>query len=165
MNDLVVHEDGYAEDKDGIINDYLIFHLGNQAFCIHVAQVRDVLRLQKLTHVPLSEEGIAGVMNLRGHIVTAIDARVTLGVPLSDEVEDLSVVVEFEEELYSIIVDGVRDVFTFMPDEMDTNPSILEGKLREVANGVIKRDNELIVCLDVPKLFHMVKPLAEEVET
>ena len=139
------------------LSDYLIFQLGNQPFCINVGQVRDVLRTQQLTYVPLSEVAIAGVMNLRGHIVTAIDARVALDIPLPEDKKAMNVVVEFEENLYSIIVDSVRDVITFDSATFDTNPSILEGKLRDVSSGVIKRDNELIICLDLARLFENVK--------
>lgn len=162
MTDLTVKDVAQESDSENVINDYLIFQLGNQAFCIHVGQIRDVLRLQQLTNVPLSENAISGVMNLRGHIVTAVDARITLDVPRAEANEDMSVVVEFEDNLYSIIVDSVRDVITFEESEMDTNPSILEGKLRDISNGVIKRDSELIVCLDVARLFEAVKAASKE---
>lgn len=164
MSNVVVKE-STAQAGEHVIHDYLIFQLGGQAFCIHVGQVRDVLRTQKLTHVPLSASAIAGVMNLRGHIVTAVDARIALAIePADAKGHEMNIVVEFRDNLYSIIVDSVRDVITFHASEMDTNPSILEGKLRDISNGVIKRDDELIICLDVARLFATVKvPQGEEI--
>lgn len=156
MTDLVEQVVGEEEDLGFAVNDYLIFQLGVQAFCIKVFQVRDVLRMQKLTEVPLSDSAISGVMNLRGHIVTAIDARIALDIPKKENNDDMSVVVEFKDNLYSIIVDSVRDVITFEPSEIDANPSILEGKLRDISSGVIKRDSELIVWLNVEKLFETI---------
>jgi purine-binding chemotaxis protein CheW len=158
MNDLIETENQHlSEEHAEAMNDYLIFQLDNQAFCINVGLIRDVLRMQKLTHVPLLQESISGVMNLRGHIVTAIDARIALDVPKPENNDDMSVVIEKDDYLYSIIVDRVRDVLTFEENEMEKNPSILEGKLRDISQGVIKHENELVICLDVDKLFNMIK--------
>lgn len=133
-------------------NDYLVFMLGEQAFCVQVLQIRDVIKLNQITKVPLSVPEIAGVLNLRGHIVTAVDGRVILGLEPSKEAL-LQVVIEQGEHLYSMIVDSVRDVITVEEGNFDSNPAILKGKLSEISRGVVKRDNELIVLLDTGKLF------------
>jgi chemotaxis signal transduction protein len=57
------------------IREYVTFRIGEQLFGLSVTEIRDVFRPARMTPVPLSSLEIAGVLNLRGRIVTAIDAR------------------------------------------------------------------------------------------
>ena len=51
----------------------------NQLFGIPILQVQDIVEASKITPVPLAPSAIAGVLNLRGRIVTVIDLRKLLG--------------------------------------------------------------------------------------
>ncbi len=53
---------------------FVTFTVDGQAFGIPALRVRDVLRRQRLTRMPLARSEIAGTINLRGHIVTAINS-------------------------------------------------------------------------------------------
>src|SRR5216683_7248597 len=61
--------------------DFVSVVIGGQLFGIPVLQVRDVLASQRITRVPLAPPEVAGSLNLRGRIVTAIDLRTRLGLP------------------------------------------------------------------------------------
>src|SRR5262249_19688306 len=91
--------------------DYVTMSIGAQMFGIPVLTVQDVLGPQQITRVPLAPPEVAGSLNLRGRIVTAIDVRLRLGMPKNaDGKPPMSVVVEHEGELYSLLVDSVGEV-------------------------------------------------------
>ena len=94
-----------------VMTDYLTIHIGDQLFGISVLQVQDVLGPQRLTRIPLASPEIAGILNLRGRIVTAIDTRKRLNLsPFPDYDKTMSVVIEYHGELFSLIIDKVGDV-------------------------------------------------------
>src|SRR5918911_2201202 len=80
--------------------DFVSVTISGQLFGIPVLQVQDVLGPQRITPIPLAPREIAGSLNLRGRIVTAIDMRVRLGLAASAERDKrMSVVVEHGGEL------------------------------------------------------------------
>lgn len=92
--------------------EYLTILIDDQKFGIPVLQIQDVLREQKVTRIPLASPEVAGSLNLRGRIVTAIDVRKRLNVKIDPSKRSMSVVVEYNQELYSLIIDKVGDVLS-----------------------------------------------------
>lgn len=134
--------------------DFLTLQIDDQLFGIPVLQVQDVLRQQRVTRVPLAAPEVAGALNLRGRIVTAINVRCRLGLPdLPAGTQTMSVVVEFESELYSLIIDRVGDVLPLDEDRMEVVPGTLNPTWREIANGIYRLDGRLLVIMDVAKLL------------
>lgn len=136
-------------------SDILTVMLGDQIFGIPILQVQDVLKHQSVTRVPLAPPEIAGSMNLRGRIVTAIRVRARLGLSNVDgAVREMSIVVEDEGELYSLIFDSVGDVLNLSINDYEPNPSTLDPKFREVSDGIYRLSDKLLVVLDIAKLLH-----------
>src|ERR1041384_4868384 len=85
---------------------YVSIVIADQLFGIPVLVVHDVLGPQRITRIPLAPPEVAGSLNLRGRIVTAIDVRLCLGLEKRPaEMRGMSVVVEHGSEFYSLIVD------------------------------------------------------------
>ena len=61
--------------------EYVTVLIGDQLFGLPISRVQDVFMPDRITRVPLAEPEIAGVLNLRGRIVTAVDMRRRLGLP------------------------------------------------------------------------------------
>jgi len=134
--------------------DYVTVRLGGQLLGIPVLAVQDVLSSQKITRIPLAPPWVAGVLNLRGRIVTAIDLRHRLGLPeRSDDGKDMSVVVEHRGEPYSLQIDSVGDVLDLGDEAMEKNPVTLDQRWREVSRGIFRLESELLAILDVEKLL------------
>ncbi|HBR70007.1 MAG TPA: chemotaxis protein CheW [Rhodospirillaceae bacterium] len=138
--------------------DFLTILIAKQRFGIPVMQVQDVLGEQSVTTIPLAPPEVAGSLNLRGRVVTAIDVRCRLGLdPCNDdEATGMSVVVEHDSELYSLIIDRVGDVLTLNDAQFESNPPTLDPLWREVSGGIFRLEKELLVVLDVPKLLNTV---------
>ena len=70
---------------EGTVAEYVTAMIGGQLFGLPISRVQDVFMPQRLTRVPLSSGEIAGVLNLRGRIVTVVDMRARLGLPRNDD--------------------------------------------------------------------------------
>jgi purine-binding chemotaxis protein CheW len=136
--------------------------VGGQLFGIPVLQVQDVLGPQRITRIPLAPPAIAGSLNLRGRIVTAIDVRVRLGLAKTADVAGrMSVVVDHGGELYSLLVDQVGEVLTIELSACERNPGTLDAFWRDVSAGIYKLEAQLLVVLDVPRLLGLSQRVSD----
>jgi purine-binding chemotaxis protein CheW len=117
---------------------------------VDVTRVREVLRPQEMTRVPLAPPQIAGLINLRGEIVTAFDLRVALGRrQRGHEQRPMNVVVTTEHGAVSMLVDAVGDVLELDEDAFERPPSTLRGAARDLILGAYKLDGRLLLELDL----------------
>ncbi len=135
--------------------EFITMKVAGQNFGLSVMAVQDVLRRQRIAHVPLSPRVIAGSLNLRGRIVTAIDMRVRLGLESFENYEEaMNVVVEYRNELYSLLVDSVGEVLSLSMDEFEKAPANLSESWRGLSAGVFKLKDDLLVIFDVEHVVH-----------
>ncbi len=134
--------------------EYLTIYIEGQLFGMSIEQVHDVFLIDGMTPVPLSIPEIAGVLNLRGRIVTAIDMRRRLNLPpKSDDSRIMAAGVEYRGESYGLIIDNVGEVLRFGEDQIEANPANLDARWRNVSSGVCRLENDLLVVLDVEKVL------------
>ena len=134
--------------------EFVTMRLGEQIFGISVMMVQDVLRFQHISPVPHAPEIIEGSLNLRGRIVTAINMRKRLKLgdyPIPKRI--MKVVVEYDHELFALMVDSVGDVLMLDMKEMEKTPANMDPVWRSVALGVSKLQQDLLVILDVASLI------------
>jgi purine-binding chemotaxis protein CheW len=128
--------------------------LAGQEFGIPVTQVRDVLGPQRTTVVPLAPAGVAGLLNLRGRIVTVIDMRALLRLPPNEaDRRMMQVVVEHGEESFSLRVDAVGDVLELPGEAFERTLSTLDPTWREIAAGIYRLPDRLLVSLDLSRVL------------
>lgn len=133
---------------------FLTLTVADQVCGVPVLVVRDVLGPQVITRIPLAPPEVAGSLNLRGRIVTAVDLRRRLKLPpRAAETQPMSIVVEMGGELYSMLADSVGDVVPLRIDESAANPPTLDPLWREVSKGVHRRDGQLLIVLDVERVL------------
>ncbi len=149
------HELSGTAAGSGENRDYVTMSIGGQLFGIPVLKVQDVLGTQTITRVPLAPVEVAGSLNLRGRIVTAVDVRLRLGLPKREnEKTAMSVVVEHEGELYSLLVDSVGEVLSLETKDYQRNPPTLNPRLREFSDGIYRLNDSLLVVLSVSSLLN-----------
>jgi purine-binding chemotaxis protein CheW len=134
---------------------YVTLTVGGQLCGIPVLTVRDILGPQAITRIPLSPRDVAGSLNLRGRIVTAIDLRRRLGVAHATSGSSMSVVVEHQGELYSLLVDSVGEVMRLEAQGREQNPPTLAPEWRAFSMGIFRLAGELLVVLDVAAVLDL----------
>ncbi len=134
--------------------DFVTLTIAGQLFGIPVLDIQDVLGPQSITRIPLAPKWVAGTLNLRGRIVTAIDVRVRLGLDGRGAAgSSMSIVIEHKGELYSLVVDEVGEVLTVPEESLQPNPATLDPLWREISRGIIRLEGRLLVVMDIARLF------------
>ena len=145
---------GDSAAASGESQDFVTMTIADQLFGIPVLTVQDVLGSQRITRIPLAPPEVAGALNLRGRIVTAMDVRRRLDLPGREQGKSgMSVVVDHNGELYSLIVDSVGEVLSLPNEAFERNPATLDPKWREVSAGIYRLDGKLLVVLEVSRLL------------
>lgn len=138
------------------ITEYVTTMIGGQLFGLPIARVQDVFVPERLTRVPLASSDVAGVLNLRGRIVTAIDMRSRLGLPKSDDGKPLMAVgVELRGESYGLLIDTIGEVLKLADDTREVNPVNLDPRMAKLAGGVHRLEGQLMVVLDVDRVLEI----------
>jgi purine-binding chemotaxis protein CheW len=136
------------------VTEYVTVLIGEQLFGLPISRVQDVFMPDRLTRVPLSSPEIAGVLNLRGRIVTAIDMRCRLGMgPRTDGRPSMAVGIELKGESYGLLIDTVGEVLKLADNTREPNPVNLDLHLARVSAGVHRLEGQLMVILDVERVL------------
>lgn len=134
--------------------EYVTTRIDGQLFGLPIARVHDVFVPERLTRVPLAPFEIAGVLNLRGHIVTVINMRRRLGLPdRRDAAPEMAIGIERDGEAYGLLVDSMGEVMRISDGIHAPNPVNLDPRLAAVSAGVYRLEGELLIVLDVDRLL------------
>lgn len=143
-----------ANDAHADTTQYVTVVIGGQLFGLPIHKVHDVFVPESMTRVPLSAPEIAGVLNLRGRIVTAIDMRRRLGLPPREGVKTIMAVgIEYRGESYGLIIDEVGEVLSMEARTRESNPANLDRRWAEISGGVHRLSGQLMVILDVERVL------------
>jgi purine-binding chemotaxis protein CheW len=133
------------------------FELGRFLCAVPAADVQEVLMEQPRTPTPGASGYIAGLINLRGQVVSTLDLRLRVGLNSVDDVESLassmSVVVRWRDEVWSLLVDRIGDVIEVEEEQFELPPETLNGPLRDLIIGAYKLESRLLLVLDVQELL------------
>ena len=142
-----------SEAPENVI-EYVTATVGGQLFGLPISRVQDVFAPERLTRVPLAPLEIAGLLNLRGRIVTAIDMRRRLGMDaFAEDAPPMAVGVECKAESYGLLIDAIGEVLKLPTSGREDNPVNLDPGLARVSAGVHRLDGKLLVVLDVDRVL------------
>lgn len=132
---------------------WVTFRISNRSLALPVTHVREILRLTELTGVPNAPHPVAGVMNLRGHVLPVVDSHALLG--LSPQLPTHSsrvLVFQLNDRAVGLIADEVAGLEKLQA-ELIQSPNADES-LSEVARGIFPReDDESLLLLDPTRLL------------
>ncbi len=136
---------------------YATFFLDDHFLGVEVEKVQEILNVQDMTRVPLAPPVIAGLINLRGHIVTAIDLRTRLGFPSRPPgLWTKSLVVLTMDGPVDLLVDQIGDVIEVLPDLFESAPETLDEQFGSVIDGVYKLKERLLLALNIDSVVQAV---------
>ncbi|MBI3699563.1 MAG: chemotaxis protein CheW [Afipia sp.] len=141
---------------DNGVTEYVTAMIGGQLFGLPISRVQDVFMPERMTRVPLASDDVAGVLNLRGRIVTAIDMRARLGLAKNeDSAELMAIGVDLRGESYGLLIDNIGEVMKLRDDGCEVNPVNLDPRMAKVAGGVHRLEGQLMVVLDVDRVLEI----------
>src|SRR5215475_5194352 len=128
---------------------FVTFAVGAHTFGVPVMRVQDILTPDAIARVPRGPAEVRGLINLRGRIVTVIDMRTRLALGGEANGPGKCVTVESDGEFYTLFVDRVGDVVSLPEDSREPNPATLDPAWRDLAVGVFRLGDKLLVALDI----------------
>lgn len=154
MSALSHRDTGFALTASGT-KEFVTVQVADQLFGVNVTDIRDVFALKGLTPVPGSKPEIAGVLNLRGRIVTAINLRCSLGLPNRPQgfAGMMAVGVEHNGEAFGVLVDTVGEVLRLPDAQCESNPVNLNSTWKNISQGVYRLEGKLLITLDIERLL------------
>jgi purine-binding chemotaxis protein CheW len=142
--------------SDTDFTEFVTFTIAGQVFGLPIARVQDVFKPARMTRVPLAGAEIAGVLNLRGRIVTAIEMRNRLDVRAREGGDaPMAIGIEAKGESFGLLVDAVGEVLKLPNCEREPNPVNLDRRLAALSAGVYRLDGQLLVVLDIDQVLDL----------
>lgn len=132
------------------------FYLGDALMGVPIDQIEEINHQFDLTPVPHAPAFVRGLINLRGRVVTVIDLRVVLGMePATLTRQSCNVVVRSHGEQIGIVVDRIADVVRTRQTDIEPSPANVAGIDGQYFRGVCKLLGELLIILDIEKIFNV----------
>lgn len=141
-----------SNDNEQVFNEYVTAVVGGQLFGLPIRRVQDVFLPDRLTKVPLASPDIAGLINLRGRIVTLVDLAYRLGLSRRNETP-MAIGVELSGESYGLLIDSVGEVMSLDAAALERNPINLDPRLAAVSSGIYRLEEQLLLVLDVDRVL------------
>src|ERR1700712_2479299 len=146
------------QSSESAVTEYVTAFVGGQLFGLPISRVQDVFMPERLSRVPLSSGDVAGVLNLRGRIVTAVNMRARLGLPKRDTDHPLMAIgVDLRGESYGLLIDSIGEVLKLADHGLELKPVNLDSRMASLAAGIHRLDDQLMVVLDVDRVLE-IKP-------
>lgn len=130
----------------------VVFDLAGENYGVDINAVREIIRIQQVTHVPDAPEYVEGVMNLRGNVIPVIDLRKRLGLKVTAATtESRVVVVDIAGQGIGVIVDAVREVLRIANSAVEPASAVITTEDSFYLQGIAKLQNRLLILLDIER--------------
>lgn len=130
---------------------FLIAHVAGRAVAIDAEQVESVVDIGTIVAVPRASGHVRGLTALRSRVVTVIDTVAALGMAPRDVEPGRAVITHVDGHHYALLVDALDDVAPFELQPMAQGVA-LSGAWRAAARGLVQRDGEPILAIDLHEL-------------
>ncbi len=155
-----------TEEDEGLLDKSLepkvrliTFQLENEVYGVEVCNVREILLLNQSFPVPGAPHFVMGITNIRGNVLTIIDARKRFNLPGIDlnnskyKGSARMIVMESGEATAAVLVDSVSDVIDVEEGSIDLNPKIKVHGDSMYISGVVTNSDGLVIILNVEEFL------------
>ena len=135
---------------------YLGFYLGDEVYGLPLEKLREVAHVSHLRRVPGAPAGVAGLVNLRGEILCALDVRAILGLPAqaSSDAPFLVALRGFADPL-GLIVDSIADIYAVAAGDIEATPATWPADRAECFVGTVRVSAGLMGLLDLARVVRL----------
>lgn len=140
------------------LNSYLTFRMDTETFAVNIGNVTKILELSDFNRVPNSQRYLTGIINYFGDVLPVFDGRLKFGFPATERTSNsciLVLVLELDGQTATagIVVDSVEKVLIFESPQIQTAGVIEKGYNMEFVHGISTVEDELILILNIDKVF------------
>ncbi len=139
-------------EKQKDAQKYAVFIIGEEDFGVEINRVVEILSTQKVHSIPDLPDFLSGIIAVRGQIIPLLDLRKRLGIMSSSKKEQI-IVIKYDNEKIGVLVDHVKEITSLRKDEITNPPAIFKGLKRKYLAGIGKKDDRVIIILNVDDLL------------
>lgn len=134
------------------------FMISNELYGIDIMEVSEIVRLSDITPIPNSPDFVDGVITLRGQVIPIVDLGKRFHfqpVSFTEDEELLRgiIILNVNDMVIGILIDQINRVLTINNDQIQPPPQVIAGIGAEYIQGVVKFDENLLIILNIQKLF------------
>lgn len=133
------------------VNRFLNFTLGEEEFAIPLLSVKEVIAVPETTPIPHTPPHFLGIMNLRGQVISIIDLRKKFSMSAKNTEETSVIILDLKTQFLGVVVDSVNSVLAIKNSEVLEKPMIESSKSTEYITGVFRKNDHLVLLLDIFK--------------
>lgn len=134
---------------DSLANMFLTFDIGSEEYGVAISDVIEIVGMQRIMPIPDLPPFLKGVINLRGKVIPLMDIRLRFNMPARDyDDRTVIIVMEVEDALIGLIVDGVREVREIAETQIDRHAQFGKGGKRQVIAGLGRLEDSVIILLN-----------------
>jgi len=142
------------ERVDTVDFKMVTFSLAGKEYGVDIMNVKEIAKADKFTFVPNAASFVRGVYNLRGDIIPIIDLRMFFHMPIEKkEAFENMLILRINDKVYGTIVDKIDKVVGINTEQIQPPHPIFGDINIKYINGVVEKQGELYVILDVVRIF------------
>ncbi len=132
------------------------FYIGATLMGVNAMHVQEVVQLNHLTPVHHARDYIAGIINLRGQIVTVVNLRRRLEIDAQEEhaTRDIFIVASQGENI-GLLVDEAADVIPADLEKLDPLPANMSPAQQKFLRGICQGESRPIAILNIDAVLTM----------
>lgn len=142
-------------ESGGELIQLVSFNLDQEEYGVEVLKVREIIRMNTITHMPNTPHYVDGIINLRGKVIPIVSMRKKFGLMEAENNNHTRIMImDIGGELMGFIVDSVSEVIRISGTEIQPSPSVAGGGIdQDCIAGVINMSERLLVLLDLDRMF------------
>ena len=132
------------------------FYIGATLLGVNAMDVQEVVQLSHLTPVHHASDYIAGIINLRGQIVTVVNLRCRLEIEAEVEHQTRDIfIVASQGENIGLLVDEAADVIPADLDRLAPLPANMSQAQQKFLRGICQGETRPIAILNIDAALNM----------
>ncbi|WP_420583008.1 chemotaxis protein CheW [Reichenbachiella sp.] len=131
----------------------VVFPVGQEEYAFEIGQIKEVVPVPPISPVPQTRPYILGVANVRGNVLAVIDLAKKFGRKKGEQEDYINyvIVIKSEEIKVAVASSQVPETLMIAESQIDSTADVMRKTNTEqnFINGVVKKDNRMIVLIDV----------------
>jgi len=156
LGDITYDEDDLYEREELIEEklQFIIFRLAREWYGVDINKVREIIKVGKVTYLPSGPEHIAGIVSLRGNILSVTNLKAIFRLPY-EVLTEKTRIIAIESGIFEtgLLVDEVVEPIEIPVSKIEPPLSTLPGEQGKYVEGQCWSDSKLVALLSVEKIL------------
>lgn len=133
----------------------VVFKIGKEEFGVDISDVKEIIKYERPTKIPATEDYIEGIINLRGKIIVIVDFAKKIQLPISELTNSTRVIIiDIQGSTVGFVVDECNEVLSLTGDQIREPPKTITDKINaEYIQSVGILKDRIVVLIDLGKVI------------